>query len=341
VSLLWEYGSATGAPSTLWADISDAVVLGDAIIAVDRGLRVARRITIDGELESEFGGPGEGPGEFNDPVSVQAAARGIRVYDRVLARSPEFTPDGVHLATRRTSLPPFVRQFLWVTETGEGWSVGATPLISGPSRPHMSTLVVAWQDPLAPTVLAEFSGRAVTAFINGWDVPRPTPIVLGPDGGAALLSDTTLAVVDGGAPRMSVYRFLAGRVDVVATVDLPGASEPVTAADRDRLWMRVEERWGAYGKLERAAFPAQWPAWSRVEPGGDGDVWVLRAGSDVFFQEEPREEWLRVDPHGPATSTLRLPARVEALAFAGDLLVARRRGPFDVQYLALYRILDG
>ena len=88
--------------------------------------------TSKGAAVGSFGGEGEGPGEFLNPVHVFRESRGrVAVFDRRLGRLSTFHPDGaplVELALRR----PF-----WVHGTRNGTVYGEVGLGMGPNGPEV------------------------------------------------------------------------------------------------------------------------------------------------------------------------------------------------------------
>jgi sugar lactone lactonase YvrE len=73
---------------------------GDLYVSDGYGNARVHRFTAAGELIESWGEPGEGPGDFNLPHSVQVHADGrVFVCDRENSRVQIFTPEGRHLQT--------------------------------------------------------------------------------------------------------------------------------------------------------------------------------------------------------------------------------------------------
>lgn len=74
--------------------IGNAARLSDGSVAVvDRGARVVRLHGPHGTFQRALGGPGAGPGEFTDPVSVLVTANDTEVlWDQTLLRPTRSTP---------------------------------------------------------------------------------------------------------------------------------------------------------------------------------------------------------------------------------------------------------
>ena len=77
-------------------DVADAARRSDgSVVVVDRGAQTVRLYDPQGTFQKILGGPGAGPGEFTDPVSVLIIAGDtVIVWDQALLRVTRFGPQG-------------------------------------------------------------------------------------------------------------------------------------------------------------------------------------------------------------------------------------------------------
>jgi len=89
-------GVVSGPEEYQLVEVADAGRLSDgSVVVVDRGAQAVRLYGPDGRFRVALGGPGAGPGEFNDPVSVMVTQGDTMVvWDRALLRTTRFTPRG-------------------------------------------------------------------------------------------------------------------------------------------------------------------------------------------------------------------------------------------------------
>jgi hypothetical protein len=89
-------GALEGPEEYQFVQITDAARLSDgSVVVVDQGAQVVRLYHPDGTLRKTLGGPGGGPGEFTDPVSVLVTANDtVVIWDQALLRATRFTPFG-------------------------------------------------------------------------------------------------------------------------------------------------------------------------------------------------------------------------------------------------------
>lgn len=83
---------------------------GDEIYVLDTFAKHVLRLDREGTLRAVIGGPGGGPGEFEDPYSIETDPRGgVWVADLQAGRLSRFDPDGHLLEELR--IPPLTRGF--------------------------------------------------------------------------------------------------------------------------------------------------------------------------------------------------------------------------------------
>jgi hypothetical protein len=89
-------GVRSGPEEYQFVEIADAARRSDgSVVVVDRGARSVRLYDAHGMVQAVLGGPGVGPGEFTDPVSVRITVGDtVVIWDQALLRATRFTPSG-------------------------------------------------------------------------------------------------------------------------------------------------------------------------------------------------------------------------------------------------------
>lgn len=91
-------------------DLAVDVAAADEVYVLDQSAKRVLRLDRDAKLRAVIGGPGEGPGEFEHPYSIEPDPRGgVWVADLRLARLSRFDPDGRLL--EEMQVPQLVRGF--------------------------------------------------------------------------------------------------------------------------------------------------------------------------------------------------------------------------------------
>lgn len=170
------------------------------LFALDRGESTAYVFSREGELLSEFGGEGEGPGEFAYVIDHHIAGDSVFLKDLLTGRLSAFRNTGELISDRRIDLASEIRsdQF-WPLRGGKYLIVPSLStsgmeemdkkevwfriLVGGGDDGALDTLAVLhsgillWPDPRSPR-------------------PRPVPVSLGTGGRWVLSGDSLLVVVD-------------------------------------------------------------------------------------------------------------------------------------------------
>ncbi len=142
-------GGVDGPQEYQWFDVTAAARQSDGdIVVVDGGSREVRLYDRLGIFMRNLGGPGSGPGEFQDPAQVMVTAGdSVVVWDNTLYRITRFDPDGgfVSVGYRPAAL----------SGTCEGaWG---RPDLGSPSRKDWQELP-AWRVPYSERGLAGRGG---------------------------------------------------------------------------------------------------------------------------------------------------------------------------------------
>lgn len=188
---------------------------GQSVYILDVGNYRIHRIDLDGNLLASMGSQGEGPGELERPVAIQAAeGGGVWVLDNENQRVTHFGPDGVLVEAVNVGLA----LGMTMSPFGDGLVVptlGAHPLQDRDGHPETLLTFVSstdnWQlagPPMVPRVLsdADFLERSL-----GWKL---APVTAG----------EVAIVLSSGEPRAwRAFVDAAGeRVDSVVELPIPG-----------------------------------------------------------------------------------------------------------------------
>ncbi len=328
--------------------IADATLRADGSIAVLDASRTLRVFDHAGALRWRTGGAGDGPGEFQAPLRVEAIAARCGAPDTLLVwdvrhgRFSLFTePDGL---VRVVSLPALAGRAAWL-----GLLAGRTALFEQRSveRTMEGTLeAIATRATLlrADTSLSTLSAlgeHAQTVQYREGQHPDGafSPAIFAgivrfaPGGDGYWLADPDVTalrhVVPGGTHRLVRWR---------------GDDRAVTPADVDAVitkWLaesRSQEQRDAITRYA-ATHPraSRFPAMDSLLVASDGAVWL----SDFVreHQDDGVRRWTRLSADGRAfTHRLEHPASVRLLRVHDDEVLAVERDTLDVEQLVRYRL---
>ena len=212
---------------------------GQSVYVLDVGNYRIHRIDLDGNLLATMGNQGEGPGELESPVAIQAAGGGgVWVLDSQHQRIARFGPDGALVETAS----PGKAMAMTSSPFGDGLlipTMGAHPLQDPDGHPETLLTFFSAADtwelagpPMVPTVLsnADFFER-----MAGWKL-------------APISAGEVAIVLSSGEPR--AWRAFVGgaaeRVDSLAELPIPGdvrqrlAAVEVEPGARFRPFSRIE-----------------------------------------------------------------------------------------------------
>lgn len=345
VERTWEIGAVDGPPETIWSRIVDATILNGRVFAADIMLPTVRSYTPDGQYVGTLGEAGQGPGEFARPLSLTVVDDNLWVYDRTQDRWVIFDSSGEHLRTVRPEVPTRPNFFQRIWNARHGWSLGITGVISRrwPSQSITDHFVIAWKDSTTSDTLASIPANPFLVQLSIFDSLRVEPrVAANPAGGAWLLGDSLLVVVDGMESEATLYRVMPEGLERARDRTLPGRPHALTEQDRN-----AAEAWYYWrfnidrdeSRITEVVVPFEsWSAWTLVRGDDAGGVW-LRRGGPQRMDQRVGEHWVRWSLEEDSFRELQLPAQVEALAFRHGYVVALRRGAFGVEYLQLYRIM--
>lgn len=249
--------------------VSAIAVRNDTIWVADRAEKKIHSVSFQGELLYQFGGEGDGPGEFRQPIALRATSDGsIWVLDAGNARVTRYSSDGRLIDSRPLPYPATSFEIL---EQGDQPAV-VTP---GPSS----------DQPLVLT--ARDSARVVSVTgIDGGDraIPWPSPgrvLVEAVEGG--------LLLADGFTGRIWRLNEL-GNSSGLSEVMLPARVKQ----DNERL---RDER---VASLNVSSGQVLMPLYSDLDSHG-GRLWirplgVKRVAVEIFLEPGPETSLIRSAP---------------------------------------------
>ena len=344
VEKVWEVGSIDGPAETIWSRISDAAIFAGHVYVADIEIPAVRRFNMQGVYRGDVGRQGQGPGEFVRPASLTVTRDTLRAYDVMQNRWTLVDKGGTHIRTTRPVAGG--RFFRRVWRSRNGLLVGETSLVSTrlPSQSISSHFIVAWDSTSPPDTIAEIPGNPFWTKRRGLDsLVMVTTNTLGADGGAWVLGDSALVVVNGVTSRATIFALESTGLRKVVDQALPGRRRRLDERDRqtaiDWYYWRVGID-SSDSTIEEFVLPEWWSAWTAVRSDEAGKVWIRRGGAS-YVDRSAGEVWLRWVPPSTDFRELRLPPGVEAIQFGEGHVVGVRRDSLGVEYLALYRIQDG
>lgn len=307
-------------------------------------------VGLDGNLRRQFGGLGEGPGEFGGATS-SAISFAVLHDGRITAFDPSrrhfvvFTPVGeferqIRLAASAWVIIPALQAesgSAAVVSTGEVGYLGSAPDSDGPPLRHVMRYGLTEDEASVDTMAAVWAPPEDLEF-----APRLSVGVL-PDGGVAFVDSSAYAVKVTGP---------AGGVSRVLRRPFPAV--PVTETMRDRHIERELEDLEAMGnrgnateqamaeflraELESAEFYHEVPLVRNLRTSPEGTIWVRRSGPEPG-SNGPID---LITADGRYLGSFASDATSLPSAFGPEGLVAFvRRNDLDVQTVVVSRLPHG
>ena len=313
-----------------------AVLVGDTLIVAQASsmtLRFYDRRT--GEFLRSVGGPGEGPGEHEELVSLQRAGDKLYTFDYQLYRMTVLDLSGT--LERTVSIEP--------------WGGCDFPVVEG-VFPDGSLLVSAqfWDrgnTPKAPMlrrdvrVLGRFDANGVfldslgsylggeyyfARYGNGGETMRAgIPFVRWSTAG--VMGDRYY-ILDNKEPRIPVFDTVGNLLHEAGPDIVP---EPVRITAEDR------EGFSDLDGIDSDDLPQFYPFYSRGAAVG-GALWLLHYGD---LERDGRREWSVYSHEGDLVGRVTSSEALRVLAVDGDVAVVVRRDEMNVETVELRRIVEG
>jgi hypothetical protein len=339
-------------------DVSAAARQSDGdIVVVDGGAREVRLYDRDGTFVRTLGGPGSGPGEFENPTGVLiAAADSAIVWDDAIYRFTRFDSAGELVAIESVDRgtvakaidPPLYpgpavllqddQVLVRLLEKGE--PAAPTP---GVFRPRSGALRVSADLSNIDTLM--FFGGIEQVYVDApWGGQKAGPLPVVPPLARRTLTAVAAAlsrVCIGDQERPQVVCF--GSAAWRTVIRWPAEAEPVTeeeiAAWRDTtlaLYAQKMSEDAALQLLARVAVPTVRPPYSWMAVDRVGNLWVRPGGQSVGPADSV--DHLVFDPTGVLLGVVALPP-IEVLEIGDDYVMGISRDYLEIQYLQVHELV--
>lgn len=329
-------------------DVADGLQLPDGrIVILNAGTQTVRVFSSEGEFLTEFGGAGDGPGEFRRMRSVHhLGADTLLIWDPRRPGYSLFAASGAFLGST-TLIRPGSAQLFAVFPAADGRLIVktyASPVSQGGDRG------IGIHRDMAPVLVFDRKG-ALLDTLGVYPSTETMIMRLGPGTGvgpAPFPKSTLLAVAD-----TTVFLGTADEMEV-SVLDLDGALKAVfrypdvalAVQEEDREWYRAqltemartpEEQQMLGVVFSGLIFPETKAAYSDLVVDPAGAIW-LRTGRH-FPPIGPSAEWTVFSERGFVLGTVNFPERFEPLEFGVDHVLGVWKDEMDVEFVRLYPIL--
>lgn len=257
----------------------------DQVYVLDQFRHTVRVFDFDGDLVREFGGQGEGPGEFGRGGLLRIAGDRLHVLDLELGRITWFDWDGEYLGSRAQA-PWRPRPGVQQPRPPRPGAVMRHGHLLGTTQPgldHFALVLVDENDDVIDTV---FTYRGGGVYLRTRRRPeRWTPLGGMPNAGVqgywTAIGDSLVATVDLVHGIVTWHRVDRGSLSEIHRRDLGFAPRPVSLTESE-VRAQVPETWnlapGDILDVDIPQFEAELRA--RSVPLKSGDLWILRRFED-------------------------------------------------------------
>jgi hypothetical protein len=319
------------------------------LVILNSGTRTIRVFSAEGGFLAEFGGQGDGPGEFRRLSAVHhLGGDTLLVWDSGRPAFSLFKASGAFLGST-TLAPPGSEPLSEVIPLPDGRVMATTyagPLTQGGDRG------VGIHRDMAPVLVFDRAG-AVLDTLGVYPSGETVIMRLGQGTGIGIppFQKTSFLAVHGD----TCYLGTAERMEV-SVLDLDGALRAVfrhvsldlSVGEADREWYRDQLREMASTPQEQEMlpmvfsgliFPETRAAYSALEVDPTGAVWLMTGRH--FPPGGPSPEWTVFSHRGVLLGTVVLPERFEPLEFGLDHVLGVWRDEMDVEFVRVYSIQRG
>ena len=352
-------GRMSGDERHLFGGVNGAVVLRDGRIAILDGQAARIRVySADGEHIEDWGGPGEGPGEFSgsprsmfpyrgDSIVVEQFASGGTVIFDDRGRFGRTVPPEMWLVfhnDRASLFDPSVGPVrtcctLWGPLPNGAFLGSYSEMLPHAGSGTIRASVMAAITPDSggrPEAAGIFKGglynRADQGGLTELQFQFRFGMAVGPDGYFVTEGDSySIDSYDAGGRLRRIIR--------LAREPRP-ITDDVRAAHETRLRERTspDDEWF---QMELAKpYPAHLPAFERLHADSEGNIWARqrRYGADDGTAGAEMHEFFIFAPDGRHLGVIEPPANLEVYRIGADFILGKVRDELDVDYVHLYRI---
>jgi hypothetical protein len=328
-----------GDPAREFYRVSDATLLADGSIAVvNQGTRQVRVFSGDGRSVAEFGGRGEGPGEFRVPSRVFALQEArLLVSDPELNRISIFDRMGRFLegaVLPSDARPPVVLGVVDSERVLLRFRAVAYPV--GGFQP-MRYFTYTWSTD-APDSIARIVSGTIGHVGRGEPWGRVSAALFDAQAHGATRAGE---VVLGNGASSELYFYDPGAV-VRRILRWPWLQRPVTAEDlrayRDAVAAEMpsdEYRIMMSKQIDATPVAERVPVFEALMVDRDDRIWVqsfLRPGAE-------HQRWLVFDLRLETVAVVSLPAATRLFDASADTVLVLERDALDVEHVCLYALV--
>jgi hypothetical protein len=348
-------GETEGQPEYQFGQIGTVAVGSDGrLFVMDMQGQHVKVFTPDGQFDRTIGGPGAGPGEIGAGAVFVLVGVGDTVFvpDMANRRINRYGPDGSPL----TSSPLEIEKGLPMVfqATPSGTIAAQVRSLSLPNRPAPDTLdriMLLESDGTFGDTLLEFPSGGTLDFGGG----SPEINLYSPEPAWDLTDDLRVLYGINDEYRIGLYG-TEGELQRVIT--MPFEREPVSDNDRQAVMTALERAWVDAGVPPQMLpqlrtmvhFAEFFPAFSSVQVGPRGSIWVQHVQSAAGLTEEELAEfnvmedtgspdWDVFDADGRFLGIVSMPPRFQPRHFVGDRIFGVWRNELDVQFAMQLRVV--
>lgn len=351
------FGEAAGAAEYQFGQILGVAPLSDQrIVVLDAQAQRLQVYGPDGAYERTIGGPGNGPGEFSPQTGGLFVGRGdtILVPDLGNQRLNAIPAEG-----EPSNFPLRLEQGIPIA-----FDLGADGALVSQRRAMNFGGGEAPADPNDLILAQHFDGSVIDTLLTpkrgGTFQMRdgvPEITLFAPEPMWTMLSDGRIAYASNDAYRINVYG-PGGELEQVVT--FPHQRQPVTEEEQQRVRELIRSLWEEQGVPPQAmdqmmssmSFAENWPAFTRLQGGPDGSLWVQRVRDMSTMTQDELDnwnpqldqgspEWDVFEADGRYAGVVELPARFTPMTITTDRIYGVFRDEFDVQYVRVLSLTVG
>ena len=354
-------GRVSGDERYLFGRVNGAVLLRDGRIAVLDGQAARIRVySPEGDHIEDWGGRGEGPGEFS------GTPRNIFPYRGDSIVVEQFAYDGSSIFDDRGRFGRTVAPEMWLVFNNDRGSLGFSPS-TGPAGTCCTlwgplpdgAFVGSYSDMIPLAGSGTIRGSVMAAIVpDSGGAPESVGVFKGgqyhfePEGGlrelqfqfrfSMAVGPDGYFVTEGDSYSIGAYD-ASGRLRRI--IRLARGPRPVTdeirAAHEARLREQAspeDEEWLQW-QLS-VPYPSHLPTFERLRVDSEGNVWARQEkyGADAGGADPEMSEFFIFRADGRHLGVVELPVNLEVLQIGADFILAKVRDDLDVDYVHLYQI---